>query len=68
MAGSDYIPLAHAYLCPNCNAIGNNARQCPACASEALMSLAVVLDRKPVAPSEFCRRMTGLLDSVLPTE
>jgi hypothetical protein len=40
-----YIPLKFAYLCPNCNCVGNCAAQCPACASAALMSLASVLDR-----------------------
>jgi ferredoxin len=42
-----HIPLTHAYLCQDCNSIGNCAQHCPACASEALMGLAGVLDRKP---------------------
>jgi hypothetical protein len=41
-----YIPLAGAYLCQDCDSIGNSAMQCPACASEVLMSLAAVFDRK----------------------
>ena len=41
-----YIPLKSAYLCQDCNAIGNSSRQCPACASEVLLSLAVVLNRE----------------------
>jgi primosomal protein N' len=41
-----YIPLAGAYLCQDCDSVGNSAMQCPACASEVLMSLAVVFDRK----------------------
>ena len=40
-----HFPLTSAYLCQDCNAIGNNANQCPACASEVLMSLSVVLNR-----------------------
>jgi RNA polymerase subunit RPABC4/transcription elongation factor Spt4 len=40
------IPLSSAYLCQDCNCVGNNARQCPACASEVLMGLAGVLDRE----------------------
>jgi hypothetical protein len=40
-----HIPLAHAYLCQDCNCIGNCASQCPACASEVLLNLAGVLDR-----------------------
>src|ERR1039458_9004563 len=35
-----HIPLASAYLCPDCNCIGNCASQCPACASPVLMALA----------------------------
>ena len=41
-----HMPLTSAYLCQDCNCIGNCAQQCPACASEALMGLAGVLDRK----------------------
>ncbi len=40
-----YMPLASAYLCEDCNCVGNCAEQCPACASEALMGLAGVLNR-----------------------
>jgi len=40
------MPLSSAYLCPDCNSIGNCARQCPACASEALLSLSAVLNRE----------------------
>jgi len=40
------IPLSSAYLCQDCNCVGNCARQCPACASEVLMGLAGVLDRE----------------------
>jgi hypothetical protein len=40
-----HFPLSSAYLCQDCNSIGNNANQCPACASEVLMSLSAVLNR-----------------------
>jgi hypothetical protein len=40
-----HFPLSSAYLCQDCNAIGNNANQCPACASEVLMSLSAILNR-----------------------
>ena len=36
-----HIPLASAYLCPNCSSIGNSSKQCPACASPFLLSLAL---------------------------
>ncbi len=41
-----YIPLANAYLCEDCHCVGNCPEQCPACASEALMGLAGVLNRE----------------------
>jgi hypothetical protein len=41
-----HIPLASAYLCPDCNCIGNCAEYCPACASPVLLGLANVLDRE----------------------
>jgi hypothetical protein len=46
-----HIPLGSAYLCQDCNSIGNCSRQCPACASEVLLGLAAVLNREvePVA-------------------
>jgi hypothetical protein len=42
-----HIPLVSAYLCPDCNCIGNCASQCPACASPVLLALANVLNREP---------------------
>lgn len=41
-----HFPLKSAYLCQDCNSIGNNSGACPACASTVLMSLAGVLDRQ----------------------
>jgi RNA polymerase subunit RPABC4/transcription elongation factor Spt4 len=41
-----HFPLSSAYLCQDCNSIGNNANQCPACASEVLMNLSAVLNRE----------------------
>jgi hypothetical protein len=48
-----HFPLTSAYLCQDCNAIGNSANKCPACASEVLMSLAVVLNRDEMQITEF---------------
>jgi hypothetical protein len=42
----NYIPLNQAYLCQDCNAVGNDSTRCPACASEVLLALAGVFDRK----------------------
>lgn len=44
-----HFPLKSAYLCPDCNTIGNCATQCPACASQVLLSLSAILDREGVA-------------------
>ena len=41
----NHIPLHQAYLCQDCNAVGNDPTDCPACASKALMGLARVMDR-----------------------
>jgi len=46
MATMQHIPLSSAYLCQDCNCVGNCASKCPACASEVLMGLAGVLDRE----------------------
>ena len=40
-----HFPLTSAYLCQDCNSIGNSANRCPACASEVLMSVSSVLNR-----------------------
>jgi hypothetical protein len=58
-----HIPLASAYLCPDCNCIGNCASQCPACASPVLLALANVLDRKrerdSALPYDYNNRHAG---------
>ena len=41
-----HIPLMKAYLCQDCNAVGNSAMSCPACASSVLLGLAGVLNRE----------------------
>lgn len=45
-----HIPLMSAYLCQDCNCVGNCSRRCPACASEVLMGLAGVLNREVAEP------------------
>jgi hypothetical protein len=47
-----HMPLMGAYLCQDCNCIGNCAEQCPACASEALIGLASVLNREADAATQ----------------
>jgi hypothetical protein len=50
-SAQQFIPLASAYLCQDCNTVCNNSMQCPACASEVLLGLASVLDRKETIKS-----------------
>lgn len=42
----EHIPLTSAYLCQDCDCVGNCATSCPACASKSLLSLASVLNRE----------------------
>jgi hypothetical protein len=37
------IPLGSAYLCGDCNTIGNDSRECHACRSTGLITLAISL-------------------------
>ena len=41
-----HIPLAEAYLCADCNSIGNDSTRCPACSNAHVLSLAAVLNRE----------------------
>ena len=45
-----HIPLKSAYLCQDCNCVGNCSMQCPACASEVLLGLSAVLNREVAEP------------------
>ncbi|MGA3133760.1 MAG: hypothetical protein ABSD59_23585 [Terracidiphilus sp.] len=57
-----HMPLMRAYLCEDCNCIGNCAEQCPACASRALIGLAGVLNREPKEEAEQeLAQMTALV-------
>jgi hypothetical protein len=57
-----HMPLTRAYLCEDCNCVGNCAEQCPACASRALIGLAGVLNREAKDEVEpMLARMTALV-------
>jgi hypothetical protein len=45
-ATMQYIPLTSAYLCQDCNCVGNSASQCPACTSAVLLGLSGILNRE----------------------
>lgn len=55
---TQHIPLQNAYLCEDCETVGNCANTCPACASKALMALAAVLNREEVEREEHCVRLS----------
>ncbi len=44
-----HFPLTGAYLCQDCNSVGNSAMHCPACASTVVLGLASVLNREEAA-------------------
>jgi len=52
-ATMQHFPLSSAYLCQDCNCVGNCATHCPACASEVLLGLAGILNREAAAKPEL---------------
>ena len=51
------MPLTAAYLCQDCDSVGNSSTQCMACASEVLMGLAAVLDRQVVEKRKHVKKV-----------
>jgi hypothetical protein len=51
------MPLAAAYLCQDCDSVGNSSTHCLACASEVLLGLAAVLDREVVEEEEGGKKL-----------
>jgi DNA-directed RNA polymerase subunit RPC12/RpoP len=45
-SAQQHMPLTSAYLCQDCESVGNSSMRCPACSSTILMCLATVLDRQ----------------------
>ncbi|MGA2341070.1 MAG: hypothetical protein ABSF75_14330 [Terracidiphilus sp.] len=56
----NHIPLNSAYLCQDCNAVGNSSMRCPACASQALLGLAGVFDREEWNRESILSMIPGL--------
>ena len=54
------IPLASAYLCQDCNVVGNCAMRCSACSSRVLLGLAGVLDRREREAKSSWPRLSSL--------
>jgi len=45
MHKSSFVNLANAYLCSDCEAIGDSAIRCPRCKSDALFAVARAIHR-----------------------
>jgi len=45
MRESVFINLADAYLCSDCEAVGNSANRCPRCQSDALIAITRAIKR-----------------------
>jgi len=62
-----FISLASAFLCVDCDHIGSSSRQCPACASGAILSLANILNRcdDPTASPERVQRALAAMEAGL---
>jgi len=56
----NHIPLNSAYLCQDCDSVGNSAMRCPACASQALLGLAGVFDREEWNRESILSMIPGL--------
>jgi DnaJ-class molecular chaperone len=61
-----HFPLESAYLCQDCNSVGNNAMNCPACASSVVMNLATVLDREVSSGIRADMRVTYAFPTGMP--
>jgi hypothetical protein len=60
----EHIPLKAAYLCQDCECVGNCATQCPACASTSLLNLSAVLNREG-GPAAIHQSMDSMYRSAL---
>ena len=49
------IRLKDAYLCANCDTVGDNASRCTHCQGGCLLSLASILDGQPRPPALRCK-------------
>jgi hypothetical protein len=48
------IPLSRAYLCADCETVGDNARECVRCKSGAVYPLIKLLNREAATEVEKC--------------
>jgi hypothetical protein len=45
MRQSTFVNLADAYLCSDCEAVGDSATRCPRCQSNALLAITRIIHR-----------------------
>lgn len=58
-----FVNLSDAYLCSDCEAVGNSAIRCPRCQSNALFALTRVIHRNRDSIRLVCKAQTD--ESVL---
>jgi len=46
MRNATYLNLANAYLCSDCEAVGDSAIRCPRCQSDALFAITRAIHRQ----------------------
>lgn len=52
-----FINLSEAYLCSDCEAVGNSANRCPRCQSRALMAITRAMPRHRDTIRIVCRAL-----------
>ena len=57
MRQSTFANLADAYLCCDCEAVGDSANQCPRCQSDALFAIARAIPRHCDGIHVVCERL-----------
>ena len=63
-----HFPLTSSYLCPGCNCIGDNSRQCAGCGQYAIIALSTILDRRETVSAYDTERVIYEMESQLAKE
>jgi len=58
MSQSNFVNLANAYLCSDCEAIGESAMSCPRCQSNALFAITRAIHRQRDSIRVICKPQT----------
>jgi hypothetical protein len=57
---TQHFPLSKAYLCENCQCVGNRSESCACCGSRSILSLGSILNRETVSEYDEERVLYGL--------